>query len=147
MKSEPRRFVIEIYFISCPSETLKNCKRRLAAKWLSVLFAIISSSLNPLHSSPFKYRQTHLGTIKKEIAKNSAACCILLPITFGTSWVKSHPPHSFGSAFKSRNPSNTYRNCLCPGTSAYCVKQQATKPSYNIDVPPCRWVPSHQLKE
>ena len=37
-----------------------------------------SSPLNQFLSSPFKHMQTYLSTIKREIAKNSAARCVLL---------------------------------------------------------------------
>lgn len=87
MSKEPIRLISETYLISCPSEILNNGKRRLEAKSLSVFLIIMvhpSSPFSQFLSSPLKHMQAHLGTIKREIAKNTAAHRVLPSLPLGT---------------------------------------------------------------
>lgn len=81
------RFISETYLISCPSEILNNGKRRLEAKSLSVFLIIMahpSSPFNQFLSSPLKHMKAHLGTMKREIATNTAAHRVLPSLPLGT---------------------------------------------------------------
>lgn len=59
--------------------------------------------------------------------------------------------NSFGSNAKRRagglQTPSIMVSMFFPATSVYCVNQLAMRMFCNINAPPCRWVPSHQLKE